>query len=220
MIKFINIIYNNLNKLKKNMKYINKFKKQKLNNFKNQKVNKQVINGKKFEKKTSNEQQLLNDKYTKIILNNTKYGYYLQKRTKNKEIIYTTQYGFKYYVEKMFNISSTRLPDEAYIINYYNTQNKIIKSTIKIIEKKEQICEGSCIDKLYSGDGIRFDYQMQFPIRKFKINYSFCLNKFLWDKCNNHRYKSVFNYCKKKKIKVFNGSNKIYFKQLKKWINT
>lgn len=215
----INIIYNNLYKLYKKMKYFNKVKKIIFKKLKGQQKYNPVANGKKFELQTLNEKYLLANKFKKIVINKNKYGYYLQKRITNKEIIFTTQHGFRYYVEKTFNVISPRLPDEAYIINYYNNQNKIVKTHIKILEKKEQICNGSCIDKLYSGDGIKYDYQTMFSAKKFKISYAFCLNKFLWNKYCNIRYKSLHNYCKKKQIKVFNGSNKIYFKQINQWMN-
>ena len=94
------------------------------------------INGKKFEEKTNNEYNLIEEGY---IINyysesKNKYNYYLSKHYENKTIYYTLQHGFKKFIKYKYNIDIFRCPDEAYIIEM-NNGDKIIK----ILEKKSKI---------------------------------------------------------------------------------
>ncbi len=52
------------------------------------------LNGLAFEEKTSIENKLLKENYTKHFLNKTKYGYYFEKTIDNTKIIYFKQSGF------------------------------------------------------------------------------------------------------------------------------
>jgi hypothetical protein len=92
--------------------------------------------GKLFENKTNMKDTLHKKGFIEKRMNKSKCGYYLQKRIDETKIIYLTQSGLKTYFKLKYNIILCRNPDEAYIIK---TKDKCI---IKILEKKEQHCEG------------------------------------------------------------------------------
>ena len=130
--------------------------------------------GKKFEELTDNEKKLLLLGYNKININKntkkmSKYNYYLTKKDENKKILFFLHNSFKFYIKNKYNINLFRHPDEAYIIKY-KTGDKIIK----ILEKKEQRCEGSIETKLWSGPSLKREYELVFD-NKFKIYYGFCI---------------------------------------------
>jgi hypothetical protein len=114
------------------------------------------VNGKKFEDKTNNENNLLELGYIKNYYNKNKkkYDYYLSKTYDDKKIIFVLQNGFKIYMKNIYNIDVFRCPDEAYIIEY-NNGNKIIK----IIEKKNM--EGSIEIKLWSAPSLKREYAVK-----------------------------------------------------------
>ena len=95
---------------------------------------KTVLNGLNFENITSIENKLLENNYTKKILNNNKYGYYFEynNSVNNLNVIYLKQTGFKLYFSKIFNINVYRQPDEAFLVK----KDNIIY--LKILEKKNQ----------------------------------------------------------------------------------
>ena len=74
------------------------------------------LNGGAFENKTSIEDKLLKNKFEKIIMDKSKYGYYFEKKDKDNKLIYLTQGGFKLYCKKKFNVDIYRKPDEAFIL--------------------------------------------------------------------------------------------------------
>lgn len=109
--------------------------------------------GKKFEEQTSNEQQLLHQGYKKFAINNTKYGYYLEKHFDDKRVVFVSQNGLNVYMKHFHDISMFRCSDEAFII--YREGLPVI---IKILEKKEQNVEGTIIDKLWDGPSFKREY--------------------------------------------------------------
>lgn len=74
------------------------------------------IYGKKFEDKTNNENNLIENGFIKEVYSKTKYGYYLYKIFENKTIYFTLQNGLKLFIKSKYNIDIFRCPDEAYII--------------------------------------------------------------------------------------------------------
>jgi len=178
-----------------------------------------VINGLLFEKKTSIEDKLLENNFNKIISNKkNKYGYCFECIKQNIKIIYLTQNGFKIYFKKMFNIDVYKQPDEAFII-FNNNNNEI---NIKILEKKNQTVEGSVEDKLKTGNFIRREYiKMLKSIKNInKIEYAFCVSKFLQDKfqSNQIKYNNMLEILAEDNIKLFFGEDKNYFDLLFSWL--
>jgi len=74
------------------------------------------IYGKKFEDKTNNENNLIDDGFIKESYSKTKYGYYFYKIFENKTIYFTLQNGLKLFIKSKYDIDIFRCPDEAYII--------------------------------------------------------------------------------------------------------
>ena len=168
--------------------------------------------GKSFEELTD-VQSRLND-YTRVALNKSKFGYYLQK-IDDKETIFVLQGGFKLYFEKMYKIEFFRCPDEAFIVK---TGNYI---QIYIIEKKEQCVEGSVETKLWSGPSLKREYEIIFEQYLsdnldsnliFKVNYIFCLSDFLFSKFKgSNKYRILKKILDENDILTFNGNSETYF---------
>jgi hypothetical protein len=181
------------------------------------------INGKKFEIKTSIEKFLINcKKYKKVIFNiNKKYGYYLENQTLNYINIYLSQHGFKYYMNNKLNVplaNLCRLPDEAFIhIPKSNIRNQ--KIIIYIIEKKYQITNGSCSDKLMTGNEFKIEYKNLLG-KRFHIEYGYVLNDIFFKKIQIKTLKNINlnNRLKACKIPVFNGNKKNYKTMIYNWI--
>lgn len=170
--------------------------------------------GHKFEKDTCVEEMLLREGITKNIIAKGKYGYYLSKKYDDTEIIYVTQTGMKYYFEKEYKIKIFRNPDEAYIIK---TKNEII---IKILEKKEQKCDGSVETKLWSGPSLKREYEILLG-KNFIVHYAYCLNKYLSGKfkSDNMKYKILKQILSENDIEILCGSDEEYYDKLNTWIN-
>jgi hypothetical protein len=175
------------------------------------------IYGKKFEEKTNNENNLIDDGYT---INHycklkNKYNYYLFKNYENKTIYFTLQNGLKKFIKYKYNIDIFRCPDEAYIIEMNNG-----KKIIKILEKKEQRVEGSVETKLWSSPSLKREYELILG-EEFKIEYSLCLSNFLTKKFKSFEIK--FQILKKildeHNIEVLYGDDNDYFIKLNEWIN-
>ena len=128
--------------------------------------------GKKFEDKTNNYPNLLEDGYTHKS-NKSNKDKYLEKDFPDKKIIFVTQGGLKKFIKEKHNIELYRCPDEAYII-YYTNGRKVIK----ILEKKEQNVEGSVETKLWAAIGLKEEYIIELG-PDFEVYYGFCLNNFL-----------------------------------------
>jgi len=116
----------------------------------------------------------------------------------------------------MFNIDVYKQPDEAFII--FNND----KINIKILEKKNQNVEGSIEDKLKTGNFIRREYvKMLKTIKNInKIEYAFCVSKFLQDKfqSNQIKYNNMLEILAEDNIKLFFGEDKDYFDLLFSWL--
>jgi hypothetical protein len=108
--------------------------------------------GKMFENKTNNQQRLLEMGYSKNVENITKttkassktYDYSLSKTLEDKKITFVLQNGLKTYMKKNHNTDLFRCPDEAYIIEYANSDRKVIK----ILEKKRAKCRRFCRNEI------------------------------------------------------------------------
>lgn len=176
-----------------------------------------TLNGLSFEIKTSIEKKLLESNYNKIVINNKqKYGYYLEYKEENKQIIFLLQSGFKSYFKKKYNINIYKHPDEAFII--YNNDNIYIK----IIEKKNQNVEGSVEDKLKTGLFNKKEYErMLKSLKNINISYSFCVSKFLQNKFESNiiKYKNMKEILDEDNIKLFYGEEMNYNDNLLDWIN-
>ena len=172
------------------------------------------INGKSFENITNIENILFNNKFEKIVLEKSKYSYYLYKNIDNKKIIYLLQNGLKLFMKKNFNINLFRCPDEAYIIQIND------KYIMKILEKKAQHVDGYVDLKLWSGPSLKREYEIILG-KKFTVEYAFCVNKFLQDKINSNidKYKILNQILNESNINIFYGEDDNYFDKIYKWIN-
>jgi hypothetical protein len=103
------------------------------------------VSGKSFEEKTSIIPELIKLNFEKKIFETGKKNYYYIKEENNKKIIFLEQNGFKKYMLKVYNKVIRRAPDEAFLIEEKDKEYKIIK----ILEKKNQNCEGSVFDKIF-----------------------------------------------------------------------
>ena len=171
-------------------------------------------NGKKFENITDIEIKLIENKYEKMKMDKSKYGYYLYKNIDNNKIIYVSQNGLKLYIKQKFDIELFRNPDEAYIIE------KNGKYIIKILEKKAQNVEGSVETKLWSGPSLKREYEIIMG-QKFVIEYAFCVSKFLQEKIisNDNKYKVLNQILDESNINIFFGEDSDYFDKIYEWIN-
>ena len=95
-------------------------------------------NGKSFEKSINIEGYLINNNYIKCNINKNKNGYYLLNKSKNKTIIYLSQYNMKKYFKQEYDIELCRNPDGCFIIKT-KTKTKYT-CDIYILEMKTQNC--------------------------------------------------------------------------------
>ena len=177
-----------------------------------------TLNGNIFENKTSIENILISNNYVKKLLNNNKYGYYLEYNLPPKKIIYLTQSGLKTYIKNTFNINIYRHPDEAFLIIQNN------KYYLKILEKKNQNVDGSVEDKLKTGLFNKKEYEKMLNQNQniiFNIEYAFCLSKFLQNKfeSNQIKYQTMKQLILDDNIKIFYGDDNDYIDKLYLWIN-
>jgi len=162
------------------------------------------VNGKKFENITNPEEFLISKGFCE------KDNYIV-----NDKIIYTTQNTFRCYCKKYFDIKPNRIPDEAYI-----KKSDDDKITIKILEKKNQTCDGSVETKLWASPSLKREYQIYFG-DKFNIEYALCVSDFLKQKfdSNHKKYKILKQILDENDIPVFFGNDKDYYDKLFEWIN-
>ncbi len=179
------------------------------------------FHGKIFENITSIEKMLIEEEYKKETIDESekkstvKFNYMFHKNFPNKKIIYLTQSGLKTYMKKIHNIDIFRHPDEAFII-----QTTYGKNILKILEKKEQNVEGSCIDKLWTGGAFKLEYEMILG-EHYIIEYSYCLSDFLKKKIESDslKFKTFLRIMDFYGIKLFYGKDKNYFTKLYEWIH-
>lgn len=171
-------------------------------------------NGKSFENITDIETKLIENKYEKMKMDKSKYGYYLYKNIDNNKIIYVSQNGLKLYIKQKFDIELFRNPDEAYIIE------KNGKYIIKILEKKAQNVEGSIETKLWSGPALKREYEIIMG-NNYVIEYAFCVSKFLQEKLisNDKKYEVLKQILDESNINIFYGEDSDYFDKIYEWIN-
>lgn len=178
-------------------------------------------NGLKFEEKTSAEQFLLNEKFSKICMkesNKQCYYYEFNDIDNKRKIIYFTKKGFKMYFRENFDICTYKEPDEAYLIINDN------KYHLKILEKKNQNVEGSVEEKLKTGNFVKQEYELMINDNNnniiFDVSFAFCLSKFLQDKLTSNipKYININKIMKKENIKLFYGDDDDYFEKLYNWI--
>jgi len=173
-------------------------------------------NGLSFEDKTDNEKILLSMDYKKTKIPNTKKknkcDYYLI----NDNIIFVKKKGLNRYLEHAYNTHTLREPDEAYIIT-----NKSGKSTIIILEKKNQNCAGSVDIKLWASGWLKIEYEKMIG-DIFEVHYCLCLSKYFKQKMesNEERFVILSEILKENNIKVFYGDDTGYFTDINEFIKS
>jgi hypothetical protein len=172
--------------------------------------------GKKFEEDTCNEKRLLSDGFKKVILNKSKFGYYIEKEFDDYFIKYLSQGGLKAYFARN-NIEICRNPDEAYVIVFKNKDERPI---LKILEKKEQSKEGSVETKLMSGSSFRREYEIMLD-ENYIVHYAYCVNDFLKKKLESgdKKYNVLKQILREDNIPMFYGEDSDYFDKLDNWIH-
>jgi hypothetical protein len=173
--------------------------------------------GKYFENKTNNEHFLLLIGFQKKEINDAKHGYYLEKKYRDKTIIYVLQTGFKIYMKEHYNIDMFRCPDEAYIITY--KRKKPIN--VKIIEKKAQNVDGSVETKLWAGNSLKREYEMVLG-DKFSVDYAYTLSSYLENKLksDDYKYYILTQILNESNINIFYGEADNYISEINDWIGT
>jgi hypothetical protein len=163
--------------------------------------------GKKFEEKTNNHSNLIEQGWTN-------HNYYLSQKFEDKTIIFTKQSGLKKYMKYKYNIDLFRFPDEAYIIEYDNG-NKVIK----ILEKKEQNVAGSVETKLWAGPSLKREYQIVIG-DDFDVVYGFCINNYLKNKLESPqpKYTTLTQILQENEIEVLFGDDDNYMDTLNNWL--
>lgn len=123
------------------------------------------------------------------------------------------QSGLKTYFKLKYGIILCRNPDEAYITK---TNGKCI---IKILEKKEQHCDGSVETKLWAGPSLKREYEIILG-DDFVVEYAYCINKFLSEKFNsdNQKYDVLKQILKENNIVVLHANKPNYYEKLECWI--
>lgn len=166
--------------------------------------------GKLFEHKTSNHARLLSQGFKHTTIGRGKNDFVLSKTIGNHQISFVTQHGFKTYMRQN-NVEVFRCPDEAYI---YESKEKTL---VKILEKKEQIIEGSVETKLWSGPSLKREYELMLG---FDVQYAFCLSDYFYRKfiSNDKKYSILQTILKENDIHVLYGDDKHYFSSLDKWL--
>ena len=174
--------------------------------------------GKKFEEKTNNQQRLFDLGFTKnSFTKNPKksYDYYLSKTYDDKTVAFVLQSGLKMYMKHKYNIELFRCPDEAYIVEYASG-----KKLIQILEKKEQLVEGSVETKLWSGPSLKREYELVLG-PEFEVCFGFCVSSFLKNKLVSDKKKYIIlqTILREHNIDVLFGDDENYFETFDMWCN-
>lgn len=139
--------------------------------------------------------------------------YCFTKLYHDKIITYLTQSYFKKYMFSTYGIKVHRHPDEAYIIQDLSNNIK----TLKVLEKKEQKCEGSVDVKLWAAPSLKREYELTLG-HQFNVEYSLCINDYLTHKFNTQmKYKILSKILKENGIHVFHFDEH-YYNNIEKWI--
>lgn len=176
------------------------------------------VNGKSFEEKTSNEQRLLTNGFSKKLIPGYKgkNAYYLAKEISPTEsIVYLTQGGLKAYFEHFLKKEMCRNPDEAYLFRNGTSY------TLKVLEKKNQNTAGSVDTKLLAGPGFIEEYQILLG-EAFTVKYAFCISAFLKRDyiSDTVKYKALRTINERHGIKVLYGDDANYYDTLDTWISS
>ncbi len=173
-------------------------------------------NGAKFEKETTLEARLRELKFTRREIKNCKNGYYYRKKYLNKTIYYAKKSSFVKLAQKIRLIRDElyKLPDEAFIIH----ENK--KWFVKILEKRNQNCEGSVFEKLYGAVYIRDVAYKKHLYSGAIVEYAYCFSKWFKNKfaINTTKYIDLLEFYKSNNIQIFYGSDSNYIELLSKYI--
>lgn len=169
-------------------------------------------NGKIFEFKTNNEENLLNIGFVKQYFKSK--NYCLTKKYQDKQVTFVLHNNLKIYMKIKYNINLFRFPDEAYVIEFINGKKIVI-----IIEKKEQNIEGSVETKLWSGPSLKREYEIILG-DTFQVYYCFCVNNFFKKKftSNKTKYNILKTILNENNINILYGDDEDYFKKLKLWL--
>ena len=169
-------------------------------------------NGLAFEAKTDIENMLLEAGFVKKEID--KKYYYLEW----ENIVYVKQNGFKQYMSSTFKIDDIfKKPDECFII-----KDEDNKYTVKVLEKKNQNCDGSVEEKLLLGNPFKRIYEMMLEsdTYKFTIDYAFCMSSFLKTKITSDapKYKIINKLFQQDNITLLYGDDSDYFDKVLEWI--
>jgi hypothetical protein len=173
------------------------------------------MNGKNFEDRTSNYDNLIKDNFQKIKINDTKFGYYLYKKNDDCEIYYCKQSGLKSLLKEKFSLTIFRVPDEAYIIIKNNGEKFLV-----IIEQKNQNGEGSVETKLWAAPALKREYEISLK-EQFRVYYTFIFNIFYENKIKSDviKYKILLKIFLENNINYFYGEEEDYFNKFNEWLN-
>ena len=170
--------------------------------------------GKAFEKQLSQEERLLQKGFQKVIMNTTKFGYYLKHSSLQRDIYFFQQSGLSSYLKLQYNITINRYPDEAYLICNEDGTTKL-----KIIEMKHQNVSGSVDIKLWAAPTLKREYQFIVG-DKMKVEYALSVSEFLEKKfLNDSNFKILYHHLfKEDDIRVFFANHSTYAEEVNKWI--
>lgn len=176
-------------------------------------------NGLAFEDLTSNRSRLEDLGFTKTMMGKGKTMFTLSKHYEDEEksITYASKHGFKKYIKTTFNVDLYREPDEAYVVHYKTTNQYMIM----ILEKKNQNCEGSVEEKLFTGSFIRRLYQKRFKDHpNVQVHYAFCVSDFLTNHLisTKEKYVDISEVLVEDGIKIFHSKDDNFTEQVDAWI--
>jgi hypothetical protein len=176
-------------------------------------------NGMAFECLTSNALRLEDLGFTKTLVGKGKTMFTLSKsyEDEDKTITFASKHGFKKLIKTLFNVDLYREPDEAYVVHYKATNQYIIM----IVEKKNQNCEGSVEEKLFTGAFIRRLYQKRFKDHpNVQVHYAFCVSDFLTNHLTStkEKYLDISEILVEDNIKVFHSKDSDFVEQVDAWI--
>lgn len=176
-------------------------------------------NGLAFENLTCNVSRLQDLGFTKTLVGKGKTMFILSKyyEDEDKTVTYSSKHGFKKIIKTTFDVDLYREPDEAYIV-HYKTSNQY---RIMIIEKKNQNCEGSVEEKLFTGAFIRKLYQRRFKEHQnVQVQYAFCVSDFLTNHLTStkEKYVDISEILAEDNIKVFHSKDTDFVEQVDAWI--
>jgi hypothetical protein len=179
-------------------------------------------NGKKFERQVSNEKNLEELGFCKVIYFDSKKSKRMEcltKYTDDYKIIYLTQGNLKKYLKEGLKIDIFRNPDESYLIIYNDG-----RLVLKIVEMKFQRVSGSVIDKMMGAPFLRDDYKKYIIdgrpdlLNKVDVNYMFCINTYIDEAIEKNNKKFWESGLEEKGIIILRGDKDDYYDKLNAWL--